>query len=102
MLNPELQAAITDVRTSGLNIMMSMKEEGKPVSFVEDCAVPLEHLADYTSRLTAIFEKHGTRGTWYAHAGFRLSACASGPQSAAGKGCACDARNRRGGVRDGA
>jgi Fe-S oxidoreductase len=39
------------------------------VSFVEDCAVPLEHLADYTSRLTAIFDKHGTRGTWYAHAG---------------------------------
>src|SRR6476646_5919194 len=68
VLNPELQAAITDVRTSGLNIMMSMKEEGKPISFVEDCAVPLEHLADYTSRLTAIFEKHGTRGTWYAHA----------------------------------
>ena len=69
VLSPELQAAITEVRTSGLNIMMSMKEEGKPVSFVEDCAVPLEHLADYTSRLTAIFEKHGTRGTWYAHAG---------------------------------
>jgi FAD/FMN-containing dehydrogenase/Fe-S oxidoreductase len=69
VLNPDLQAAITEVRTSGLNIMMSMKEEGKPVSFVEDCAVPLEHLADYTSRLTRIFEKHGTRGTWYAHAG---------------------------------
>ena len=49
--------------------MMSMKDEGKPVSFVEDCAVPLEHLADYTTRLTAIFDKHGTRGTWYAHAG---------------------------------
>jgi FAD/FMN-containing dehydrogenase/Fe-S oxidoreductase len=64
-----LQAAIAEVRTSGLNIMMSMKEEGKPVSFVEDCAVPLEHLAEYTSRLTAIFDKHGTRGTWYAHAG---------------------------------
>ena len=69
VLSPELQAAIADLRTSGLNIMMSMKEQGKPVSFVEDCAVPLEHLADYTSRLTAIFEKHGTRGTWYAHAG---------------------------------
>ena len=69
VLSPELQTAITDLRTSGLNIMMSMKEQGKPVSFVEDCAVPLEHLADYTSRLTAIFEKHGTRGTWYAHAG---------------------------------
>jgi FAD/FMN-containing dehydrogenase/Fe-S oxidoreductase len=69
VLNADLQAAITDLRTAGLNIMMSMKEQGKPVSFVEDCAVPLEHLADYTSRLTAIFEKHGTRGTWYAHAG---------------------------------
>ena len=69
VLNADLQTAITEVRTSGLNIMMSMKQEGKPVSFVEDCAVPLGHLADYTSRLTAIFEKHGTRGTWYAHAG---------------------------------
>lgn len=69
VLDPALQAAITEVRTSGLNIMMSMKESGKPVSFVEDCAVPLEHLADYTTRLTSIFEKNGTRGTWYAHAG---------------------------------
>ncbi len=69
VLSPELQAAIADVRTAGLNIMMSMKDEGKPVSFVEDCAVPLEHLAEYTRELTAIFAKHGTRGTWYAHAG---------------------------------
>jgi FAD/FMN-containing dehydrogenase/Fe-S oxidoreductase len=63
-----LQAAITEVRQSGLNIMMSMKDERKPVSFVEDCAVPLEYLADYTAKLTAVFERHGTRGTWYAHA----------------------------------
>ena len=41
VLDPTLQAAIADVRTSGLNIMMSMKDEGKPISFVEDCAVPL-------------------------------------------------------------
>ena len=68
IFDPKLQAAITETRTAGLNIMMSMKEEGKPVSFVEDCAVPLEHLAEYTSKLTDIFAKHGTRGTWYAHA----------------------------------
>jgi FAD/FMN-containing dehydrogenase/Fe-S oxidoreductase len=68
VLDPKLQTAITEVRTAGLNIMMSMKEEGKPVSFVEDCAVPLEHLAEYTARLTDIFGRHGTRGTWYAHA----------------------------------
>jgi FAD/FMN-containing dehydrogenase/Fe-S oxidoreductase len=68
VLDPKLQAGITEVRTAGLNIMMSMKEEGKPISFVEDCAVPLEHLPDYTARLTDVFERNGTRGTWYAHA----------------------------------
>ncbi|MGE4188020.1 MAG: FAD-binding and (Fe-S)-binding domain-containing protein, partial [Hyphomicrobiaceae bacterium] len=62
------QKAVWEVRAAGLNIMMSMKTEGKPVSFIEDCAVPLEHLADYTERLTAVFDKHGTTGTWYAHA----------------------------------
>ena len=45
-----------------------MKTDGKPVSFIEDAAVPLEHLADYTERLTDVFTKHGTTGTWYAHA----------------------------------
>ncbi|MBX9849615.1 MAG: FAD-binding oxidoreductase, partial [Rhodocyclaceae bacterium] len=62
------QKALWDVRKAGLNIMMSMKGNGKPVSFVEDCAVPLEHLAEYTSELTEIFHKYGTEGTWYAHA----------------------------------
>jgi len=63
-----LQKEIWEVRKAGLNIMMSMKGDGKPVSFIEDCAVPLEHLAEYTDRLTRVFDKHGTRGTWYAHA----------------------------------
>jgi Fe-S oxidoreductase len=48
--------------------MMSMKGDGKPISFIEDCAVSLDDLADYTARLTSVFEKHGTYGTWYAHA----------------------------------
>ena len=56
------------MRKAGLNIVMSMKGAGKPVSFIEDCAVPLEHLADYTARLTELFARHGTSGTWYAHA----------------------------------
>ncbi len=67
-IDPAFQAAVLDVRAQGLNIMMSMKGDGKPVSFLEDCAVRLEDLADYTDRLTHIFEKHGTYGTWYAHA----------------------------------
>ena len=66
--DPQLQRDVWEVRKAGLNIMMSMKGDGKPVSFIEDCAVPLEHLAEYTDRLTRVFEKHGTTGTWYAHA----------------------------------
>jgi Fe-S oxidoreductase/FAD/FMN-containing dehydrogenase len=68
VIDPGLQRDLWEVRKAGLNIMMSMKGDGKPVSFIEDCAVPLEHLAEYTERLTRVFEKHGTRGTWYAHA----------------------------------
>ncbi len=66
--DPAFQAQIAEVREAGLNIMMSMKGDGKPVSFIEDCAVPLEDLAEYTERLNDVFERHNTKGTWYAHA----------------------------------
>jgi FAD/FMN-containing dehydrogenase/Fe-S oxidoreductase len=68
IVDDKLQRDLWEVRKAGLNIMMSMKGDGKPVSFIEDCAVPLEHLAEYTDRLTQVFHKHGTNGTWYAHA----------------------------------
>ena len=67
-VEPAFQRAVWDVRKAGLNIMMSMKGDGKPISFVEDCAVRLEDLAEYTRRLDEVFARHGTRGTWYAHA----------------------------------
>ena len=66
--DPAFQSAVWNVRKEGLNIMMSMKGDGKPISFIEDCAVRLEDLAEYTDRLTQVFHKHGTVGTWYAHA----------------------------------
>ncbi|APE30271.1 FAD-binding oxidoreductase [Halomonas aestuarii] len=68
MPEPAEQKALWNVRKAGLNIMMSMRGDGKPVSFIEDCAVPLEHLAEYTDKLTEVFHRYGTEGTWYAHA----------------------------------
>ena len=62
------QKNLWEVRKAGLNIMMSLKGDGKPVSFIEDCAVPLQHLAEYTESLTEVFRRHGSKGTWYAHA----------------------------------
>ena len=68
MIDDAPQKNLWEVRKAGLNIMMSLKGDGKPVSFIEDCAVPLKHLAEYTNALTEVFRKHGSKGTWYAHA----------------------------------
>ena len=57
---PEAQADVWSVRKAGLNIVMSMAGPRKPISFIEDCAVPLEHLAGYARRVDEIFARHGT------------------------------------------
>ena len=65
---PPAQAEVWNVRKAGLNIVMSMAGPRKPISFIEDCAVPLEHLSEYARSVDAIFERNGASGTWYAHA----------------------------------
>ena len=81
--------------------MMSMKGDGKPVSFIEDCAVPLEHLAEYTDRLTQVFRQaRHARHVVRARFG-RLPARAADPRHAARRR-AEDARDRRGSLRAGA
>ncbi len=62
------QKEIWGVRKSGLNILTSTFDEAKPVAFIEDCAVPLEHLADYSQGLQEIFHRQGVQGTFYGHA----------------------------------
>ena len=64
----DFQRRIWAVRKAAMNVVMSMKGDRKPVSFIEDCTVPLEHLSEYGARLEDVFHRHGTSGTWYAHA----------------------------------
>ena len=40
----------------------------KPITFVEDNAVPPERLPEFVRRFRAIVERHGTRAAFYAHA----------------------------------
>ena len=70
--DPAAQAAIWAVRRAGLNIVMSMKGDRKPVSIVEDCAIPLPALAEFGAAVEDIFARHGTGSTWYAHASVGL------------------------------
>ena len=66
--NLDEQKEVFEIRKAGLNILMSMKGDKKPVAFIEDCAVSLDHLANYTARLNEIFKKYNTSGMFYAHA----------------------------------
>ena len=68
LTDPALQREVWEMREACLNIMMSATGDAKAVSFIEDCAVPLEHLAAYTDAITDLFDRHQTKGTWYAHA----------------------------------
>ena len=62
------QAQVWGVRKAGLSIVMSSPGDVKPVSFMEDCAVPLPRLAEFGARVNDVFGRHGADGTWYAHA----------------------------------
>ena len=66
--NLDEQKEVFEIRKAGLNILMSMKGDKKPVAFIEDCAVSLDHLAEYTAQLKEIFKKYNTSGMFYAHA----------------------------------
>ncbi len=66
--DPAAQAAIWAVRRAALSVVMSMKGRRKPVSIVEDCALPLPALAEFGASVEEIFARHGTSATWYAHA----------------------------------
>lgn len=65
---PAVQANVWTVRKVGLGLMMSIKGDHKPVAFIEDAAVPVEHLAEYVTRIERFCNDIGTRVAYYAHA----------------------------------
>jgi len=65
---PAQQDDVWTVRKAGLGLMMSERSETKPVSFIEDGAVPVEHLADYISDVERIIYDNDTTYAIYAHA----------------------------------
>jgi FAD/FMN-containing dehydrogenase/Fe-S oxidoreductase len=50
--DPAGQAKVWSVRKLGLGILMSMRGDTKPAAFIEDAAVPVEHLADYVEEIS--------------------------------------------------
>ncbi len=65
---PQLQGNVWKVRKVGLGLMMAVKGDHKPIPFIEDAAVPVEHLADYVRQVERFCNDLGTDVAYYAHA----------------------------------
>ncbi len=65
----ERQAKFWKMRKAGLPILLSRTDDEKHWPFVEDTAVPAEHLPEYVAELQTLFEEHDTFAAYYAHAG---------------------------------
>ena len=63
------QSALLKVRRSGLGLLMAASVgTRRPLAFVEDTAVPPEHLAAYTERFRTVLDRHGLAAGFYGHA----------------------------------
>jgi len=62
------QKQVWTVRKAGLGLLMSERRPDKPIAFIEDAAVPVEHLADYVKDVEDIIHQAGTDYAIYAHA----------------------------------
>ncbi|HIP69816.1 MAG TPA: FAD-binding oxidoreductase, partial [Anaerolineae bacterium] len=64
----QLQADVWKVRKVGLGLLMSIKGDYKPIPFIEDAAVPVEHLAEYVTKVEQFCHDIGANVAYYAHA----------------------------------
>ncbi|MBT7071179.1 MAG: FAD-binding protein [Anaerolineae bacterium] len=62
------QSNIWKVRKVGLGILSTSTSPTRGVTFIEDCAVPVEKLGDYVRGMERVFKHHNTTGVFYAHA----------------------------------
>ncbi len=62
------QQEVWEVRKAGLGLMLGVPGDRKPVPFIEDAGIPVEHLAEYVERVLEICRREGTGVSLYAHA----------------------------------
>ena len=65
---PAEQQRMWRMREAGLGLLMSLRGDAKPASFVEDTAVAPERLAEYVARFDALVKARGLRPAYYGHA----------------------------------
>ncbi len=68
VLERDRQTDVWTVRKVGLGLLMSVRGDHKPIPFIEDAAVPVEHLAAYVAEIERFCNDLGTQVAYYAHA----------------------------------
>ncbi len=64
----EEKGRVWSVRKAGLGFLMGLPGDHKPIPFIEDPAVPVEHLAAYIRNVRDVCQAYGARMAAYAHA----------------------------------
>lgn len=67
-IDPALREPLWDLRRAGMPLLLGVKGDRKPVTFIEDCAVPPERLPEFIREFRDVLRRHGTDGAFYGHA----------------------------------
>jgi FAD/FMN-containing dehydrogenase/Fe-S oxidoreductase len=67
-VDPALRDPLWNLRSASMPLLYGMPGDGKPVTFVEDCAVAPARMPEFAARFRDILHKHGTDGAFYGHA----------------------------------
>ena len=66
---PAEQKGFRELRKAGQGLLMAAGQgRERNLAFIEDTAVPPEHLAEYVGRFSALLTEHGLRAGFYGHA----------------------------------
>jgi FAD/FMN-containing dehydrogenase/Fe-S oxidoreductase len=67
-LEPSLREPLWSLRNAAVPLLYGMPGDRKPVTFVEDTAVPPARLPEFVARFRELLHRHGTDGAFYGHA----------------------------------
>jgi FAD/FMN-containing dehydrogenase/Fe-S oxidoreductase len=67
-LTAQEQGHVWKMRKSGLGLLMSTRDERKPIAFIEDTAVDPVHLPEFLRRFRDVVTKYDTTAGYYGHA----------------------------------
>ncbi len=69
VVRPPKTEMVWNLRAAGLGVLSNMSGAAKPIAFVEDTAVELEHLPEYIADFENLMDGFGQKAVYYAHAG---------------------------------